>query len=67
MKEIVLKFDIETGETKIETFGFKGESCKDATKFLEKTLGEATDFQKKAEWFEKNIELSGNINTNLCG
>jgi len=67
MKEIILKFDIKTGECKIEAQGFKGSSCQDATRFLKDTLGQVSDFQKKAEWFEKNLEVAGCLNSNLCG
>jgi len=67
MKEIILKFDIKTGETKIEAVGFKGSSCQEATKFLKDTLGQITDFQKKSEWYEENLEVAGCLNSNLCG
>jgi len=67
MKEIILKFSLKTGEAKIEAKGFKGSSCQDATKFLKDTLGQVSDFQKKSEWFEKNLENTGQIHTNLCG
>jgi len=65
-KKIVLKFSLSTGETKIEAVGFKGKSCLKATEFLEKTLGETTDFQKKAEWFQDTLEQVGTITTDLC-
>jgi len=67
MKEIILKFNIKTGETKIEAIGFKGSSCQEATKFLKDTLGQITDFQKKSEWYEENLEVAGCLNSNLCG
>jgi hypothetical protein len=67
MKEIILKFSVQTGECKIEAQGFKGSSCQDATKFLRDTLGQVSDFQRKSEWFEKNLESTGQVNTNLCG
>jgi len=67
MKEIVLKFSLQTGEAKIEAQGFKGSSCQDATKFLRDTLGQVSDFQKKSEWFEENLEMAGCLNSNLCG
>ncbi|MBI4594816.1 MAG: DUF2997 domain-containing protein [Candidatus Tectomicrobia bacterium] len=63
MPEIVLTF--VKGEVKVEAFGFKGQSCAEATKFLKDALGESTDFQQKAEWFETNLEFG--LNTNLCG
>jgi len=65
--EIILKFSLATGEAKIEAKGFKGQSCKNATKFLRDTLGQTTDFQKNAEWYEKNIEQGLQVNSNLCG
>jgi hypothetical protein len=67
MEEIVIKFSFDTGEAKVEAKGFKGPSCKKATEFLEETLGESSDFQKKKEWYETNMKVSGGINSNLCG
>jgi len=66
-QEIVLKFDPKSGECRVEAKGFHGNSCQEATKFLKDTLGEMTDFQKKAEWYEKNLELAGCLNSNWCG
>lgn len=67
MKKILMKFNLKTGQAKVEAEGFKGTSCADATKFLKDTLGEVTDFKQKAEWFETNLELSGELNSDLCG
>lgn len=68
MKEIILQFDVETGETQVETKGFTGPTCKKAAEFITKTLGESSDFKKKASWFATNLQMNnGNINTNLCG
>ena len=64
MQEIVLTFK-KNGEVQVEANGFKGTSCSLATEFLKKTLGKVTDFQRKAEWFEENIQKG--VNTNLCG
>lgn len=66
-KEIIIKFSLTTGEAKIEAKGFNGGSCKDATEFLKKSLGKCTEFKKKAEWYEKNLETAGSLNSNLCG
>ena len=66
-KEIVLRFNMKTGEARIEAFGFKGSGCQAATKFLQEALGEMTDFQKKSEYFEASLEVSGHIDTSLCG
>ena len=67
MPKINLTFDVKSGETRVEAHGFIGPSCAAATEFLRNTLGQCRDFQEKAEWYEVNLELSGNINTNLCG
>ena len=67
MKTIKMKFDLRTGEAKIEAQGFKGTSCEAATKFLKETLGKVSDFQRKAEWYEETLQLNGTINSNLCG
>lgn len=39
MKEIILTVDND-GKTKLETKGFKGKACLQASKFLEDTLGQ---------------------------
>lgn len=66
-EEIVLKFSMLDGGVRIEAKGFKGQKCKKATEFLETSLGTMTDFQKKKEWYETNITISGSVNSNLCG
>ncbi len=66
-KEIVLKFDLRSGEAKVEAKGFRGTSCQDATKFLRNALGEVSDFQKKSEWYETNLKLAEILISNLCG
>jgi hypothetical protein len=66
MRTIEMKFNKKTGEVIIEAFGFKGQSCKEATDFL-KSLGTTTDFQQKAEWYEANLKAVGECNSNFCG
>ena len=39
------------GRTKIETEGFTGQSCRDASKFIEQALGQKTAEQFKPEFF----------------
>lgn len=65
MGEIMLKFDLKSGECKVEASGFVGSACQDATKFLKKALGESSDFKKKAEWYQVNIQRG--IVSNRCG
>ena len=40
-----------TGETKLETNGFSGELCRDASKFLENALGDKTAEQLTADFY----------------
>jgi len=67
MKQIKMKFDLRTGEIKIDAVGFKGKSCEEATKFLKNTLGKMTDFERKSQWYEENLQETGTINSNFCG
>ena len=41
-----------TGETKIETKGFTGSECRDASKFIEQALGKQTSEQLTAEFHQ---------------
>ena len=41
------------GETKLETKGFVGSSCRDASKFLESALGQQTGEQLTAEFHQQ--------------
>jgi hypothetical protein len=66
MAQIKVIADINTGEIKIEAMGFTGQTCAEATEFL-KNLGDVSEWQAKAEWFETNLELTGCLNTNHCG
>jgi hypothetical protein len=40
------------GETKVETKGFSGSECKDASKFVEVALGQRTAEQLTAEFHQ---------------
>jgi hypothetical protein len=66
MPKIVLKFDTKSGEVQVEAKGFKGQACEEATEFL-KGLGEVTDYEKKASWYETNLAVDGTVQSNLCG
>ena len=39
-----------TGETKVETKGYSGSECREASKFIEQALGQRTDEQLTAEF-----------------
>jgi hypothetical protein len=48
--EIVISPD---GQTKVETKGFAGESCREASRFLEQALGSRVGEQLTAEFHQK--------------
>ena len=47
-----------TGETKLETNGFSGESCRDASKFLENALGDKTAEQLTADFYREATSIT---------
>ena len=40
------------GETRVETKGFSGGECREASRFIEQALGERTDEQLKTEFYQ---------------
>ena len=40
------------GETTVQTRGFSGPECKDASRFVEQALGQQTDEQLTAEFYQ---------------
>lgn len=54
MSKIVTVTVDPTGGTKIETFGFEGASCQDATRDLERALGGATEETLKSEYYTQS-------------
>jgi hypothetical protein len=40
------------GETRVQTLGFQGASCRDASKFLEEALGKRLSEQRTAECYQ---------------
>lgn len=51
MKEVIITIDAN-GETKIETRGFRGRECQEATADLERALGLKTGEQVLPEMFQ---------------
>jgi hypothetical protein len=45
-----------TGQTKIETKGFAGSSCRDASRFLEEALGVKCEEKPTAEFYLQAVE-----------
>jgi hypothetical protein len=41
-----------SGQTQVQTKGFLGTSCRDASRFLEQALGQRTDEQLTAEFHQ---------------
>ena len=57
-EKIEIIFSVKTGEAKVETSGFHGKSCTDATKFLA-SLGQASSMKHKSEFFEETSDRAG--------
>ena len=49
------------GETKIETSGFSGSSCQDATRELEKALGATTEESLTGEYYTEMNEQTDEL------
>jgi len=43
------------GETKVETRGFTGDECRDASKFVEQALGQQTAEQLTGEYYQQPV------------
>lgn len=52
--------NIENGKAVVETKGFKGKACQDATKELETAMGATTSDTKTPEWHQKEVRQVGN-------
>jgi hypothetical protein len=44
------------GKTTVQTRGFTGSSCRDASKFLEDALGQRQNEQRTAEFHQQSVE-----------
>jgi hypothetical protein len=52
MTKIIRLIVSPTGKAKIETKGFTGPECREASKFLEQALGQPTSEQLTAEFYQ---------------
>lgn len=50
---------IVNGTAKVETRGFAGTACMDATAELERAMGEKTSDTKTPEWHQKEVQQLG--------
>ena len=48
---------LPSGESRIEAFGFQGNSCQTATKGLERALGAKSSGTLKLEYYETNMNV----------
>lgn len=51
--EIIIAPD---GTTRLETKGFLGADCRDASRFIEQALGKASREQLKSEFYQTDVE-----------
>ncbi|MBI3352655.1 MAG: DUF2997 domain-containing protein [Nitrospirae bacterium] len=59
-KKIEITFSPE-GEVKVETKGFAGKSCLDASKFIEEALGQKGSVSTTADYYSSDIQNSQSI------
>jgi hypothetical protein len=52
MQRIIELIVSPTGETKVQTKGYSGADCQEATRFLEKALGVTTSDIRTADFYE---------------
>jgi hypothetical protein len=52
MTQIIEVIVSPDGQTKIETKGFQGSACRDASRFIEQALGQQTSEQLTAEFHQ---------------
>ncbi len=52
------------GESQVETKGFTGNSCREASKFIESALGKVSDEALKPEFHIQNVSQNSVENSN---
>ena len=53
MNKIIEVIVAPSGETKVETKGFVGTECRDASRFIEQALGQQTGESLTAEFYQR--------------
>lgn len=52
------------GETRVQTRGFTGGECRDASRFVEQALGQRTSEQPTAEYFDQGQQTGQDLRQN---
>lgn len=52
------------GETSVQTKGFVGSTCREASKFIEQALGQRTSEQLTAEFHQQAVQKRNNHQSN---
>ncbi len=61
-RSLIVLIDPKTGEIMLETQGFKGQECIEATKELELALGTVRSMEKTAEYYRDGDDRDAWIN-----
>ncbi len=56
--EIVISPD---GQTRLETKGFAGRSCQEASRFLERALGQSESDQRTSEFYRQRTDQAQHL------
>lgn len=68
-KKIIIRIG-PNGQREVEAVGFEGHSCAEATREIERLLGNVVNVEYKAEWWAVNggnVIQNGIDTSNLCG
>ncbi|MBD2505637.1 DUF2997 domain-containing protein [Anabaena azotica] len=64
-RSVLIHFDNQTGEVRVEAEGYEGKSCLAATEQIEEALGVVSDRTFKSEAQTQQIRTNGNHQTRL--
>jgi hypothetical protein len=58
MNQVIEVFVSPQGQTRIETIGFNGSTCRDASRFIERALGKIVSEQLTGEFYRQTEDQS---------
>ncbi len=63
MKKTIEIIVSPTGETTVQTRGFQGATCRDASRFIEESLGQKTGERFTSEFYQAEIHQVGQVHS----
>jgi len=65
-KRVVIRLG-KDGSVKVEAEGFTGQSCEEATKFLDTLFGSPAERDLKPEYFQQEVTICDGLPSGHCG